>query len=171
MYCSTQGLVAPKCYYYSTLVLFSVLCAIASSNNNSTQSPPHIAIALNHSTMVVSDQCYKTTSENPPPELLHKEFMSPFLSPLSVFSVCILQEESRQASFAQKAESTQKAESAPKAEFSRFYLKSRRILYWEAESAQKAEPRSAESAQKAEFAQEDGICTNDVAEEKHWVST
>ena len=43
-----QGLVAPKCYYYSTLVLFSVLCAIASSNNNSTQSPPHIAIALNH---------------------------------------------------------------------------------------------------------------------------
>ena len=55
-----QGLVAPKCYYYSTLVLFSVLCAIASSNNNSTQSPPHIAIALNHSTMVVSDQCYST---------------------------------------------------------------------------------------------------------------
>ena len=36
-------------------------------------------------------------------------------------------------------------------EFSRFYLKSRRILYWEAESAQKAEPRNAESAQKAEF--------------------
>ena len=57
---SYQGLVAPKCYYYSTLVLFSVLCAIASSNNNSTQSPLHIAIALNHSTMVVSDQCYST---------------------------------------------------------------------------------------------------------------
>ena len=56
----SQGLVAPKCYYYSTLVLLSVLCAIASSNNNSTQSPPHIAIALNHSTMVMSDQCYST---------------------------------------------------------------------------------------------------------------
>ena len=53
-----------------------------------------------------------------------------------------------EAEMAQKAESAQKAGSSQKVKFSCMYMKSRRILYWKAEFAQ-----------KAEFGKKDAICS------------